>query len=89
MYDFKFYQTSMRQTKLVFFCQFCDIAHICLQAKYENKIFKYSWTNFSFIGELWPNLDLEIWHTKDFSWKNGPNLPDFEREKIQIAKVLW
>ncbi len=37
--------------------------------------------NVSFSGEFLPDFDLKnmiLTYTKDLSWKNHPNLPDFE-----------
>jgi len=48
-------------------------------------------TRVFFIGEFSQKFDLKNMissNTKDFSWKNGPNSPNFEKKKIQIAKFL-
>jgi hypothetical protein len=43
-------------------------------------------------GEFSPNLDLKNMistYIKDFHGKNGPNSPDFEFLKLQIARVIY
>jgi hypothetical protein len=50
-------------------------------------------TSVSFNGKFLPNFELKNMistYTKDFSWeKTGPNLPDLNLWKFQIARALW